>query len=249
VLYRIEEGFGAPIVLVHGFSQTLASWDPVAAHLATFRHVIRVDLPGHGGSAAVHATLEETARMLGETCGPATYVGYSLGGRVCLRLAADRPQLVRALALIGASPGISDAAERSQRAAEDVALAESIEREGVAAFMQTWLARPMFAGVTATPDRLRNPAEGLAQSLRLAGAGSMEPLWDRLGSLRMPVQLIVGERDAKFREIARRMRAELPNAERIAVVHGAGHAAHLEDPAMVAGFIERFIVRHASVTS
>lgn len=249
MLYRIEEGFGAPVVLVHGFTQTLAVWDAVAAQLGTYRRVIRVDLPGHGGSSAVRATVEQTAAMLGERCGPATYVGYSLGGRVCLRLACDRPDLVRALALVSSSPGIEDEHDRGERRASDQTLAAEIERDGVAAFLKRWLAQPMFAGVPLTADRLSNTAAGLASSLRLAGTGAMEPLWDRLTALDMPVQMVVGERDAKYREIAARMRALIPGAMRVAVIHDAGHACHVEQPGMVAAAIERFIVRHASVTS
>jgi pimeloyl-ACP methyl ester carboxylesterase len=61
----------------------------------------------------------------------------------------------------------------------------------------------------------------------------MEPRWDRLGDLRMPVTLAVGEHDEKFRAIAERMAPELPDA-RVVVIPGAGHAAHLEAPDAVA---------------
>jgi 2-succinyl-6-hydroxy-2,4-cyclohexadiene-1-carboxylate synthase len=61
----------------------------------------------------------------------------------------------------------------------------------------------------------------------------MEPLWDRLGELTLPVTLVVGERDEKFRAIAARMAERLPDA-RLAVVPGAGHAAHLEAPEALA---------------
>jgi pimeloyl-ACP methyl ester carboxylesterase len=61
----------------------------------------------------------------------------------------------------------------------------------------------------------------------------MEPLWDRLPELAVPVTLVVGERDEKFRAIAERMRKRLPDAQ-VTVVPGAGHAVHLEDPEAVA---------------
>jgi pimeloyl-ACP methyl ester carboxylesterase len=61
----------------------------------------------------------------------------------------------------------------------------------------------------------------------------MEPLWERLGELTLPVTLVVGERDAKFRALGERMTARLPDA-RLVVVPGAGHAVQLEAPEAVA---------------
>ena len=69
------------------------------------------------------------------------------------------------------------------------------------------------------------------------GTGVMTPRWDRLGELKMPVTLIVGEHDEKFRAIGDRMALALPDA-RVVVVPGAGHAAHLEAPHAVAEAIE-----------
>jgi pimeloyl-ACP methyl ester carboxylesterase len=63
-------------------------------------------------------------------------------------------------------------------------------------------------------------------------------LWDRLGELGVPVVLIVGERDAKFRGIAGDMAERIPDAE-VVVVPGVGHAVHLEAPEAVARVIER----------
>src|SRR5436305_414634 len=76
----------------------------------------------------------------------------------------------------------------------------------------------------------------LALDPRGLGTGVMEPLWGRLGALSMPVTLVAGERDAKYRDLAERLRAGLPDA-RVAVVPGAGHAVHLEAPGSVVGLI------------
>ena len=61
----------------------------------------------------------------------------------------------------------------------------------------------------------------------------MPSLWDRLGELAMPVTLVVGERDGKFRATAERMHERLPDAT-VVVVPGAGHAVALENPGAVA---------------
>ena len=54
-------------------------------------------------------------------------------------------------------------------------------------------------------ERRRNTAAGLASSLRLAGTGTQEPLWDRLGELTLPVLVVVGGRDTKFTDLGRRL--------------------------------------------
>ena len=102
-------GAGRRLVFVHGFTQTGHSWERVAEHFAagsgTHRHqVALVDLPGHGGSSAIRADLRRTADLLASTTGEATYIGYSLGGRVCLHLALMYPHVVERLVLLGATP-------------------------------------------------------------------------------------------------------------------------------------------------
>jgi 2-succinyl-6-hydroxy-2,4-cyclohexadiene-1-carboxylate synthase len=245
-LHRVTGGgSGERVVLVHGFTQTLAAWDPVGERLARRRQVVRVDLPGHGGSAGVRVGFGHAARLLGEAGGVGAYVGYSLGGRLCLRLALTRPDLVRALVLVGASPGIADPGERAARRAADERLAEEVERDGVAAFLDRWLAGPLFATLPAEAagraQRLANTAEGLADALRRLGTGVQEPLWDRLAGLRPPALLVVGERDPKFTGLARRMAAAIGPSARVAVVGGAGHAVHLERPAELAALVEKFL--------
>jgi 2-succinyl-6-hydroxy-2,4-cyclohexadiene-1-carboxylate synthase len=226
-----RRGAGPPVVLVHGFTQTGRSWAPVAEHLAGRFEVITVDAPGHGGSADVRADLGAGAELIGATGGRATYVGYSMGGRLCLHLAVARPDLVERLVLISATGGIDDDGGRAARRAGDEQLAASIERDGVDAFLDGWVAQPMFAGLPdpGLDDRRRNTAAGLASSLRLAGTGTQEPLWDRLSALTMPVLVVAGALDAKFVAAAERMAELIPDVT-LAVVADAGHTVHLERP-------------------
>ena len=156
------------MVLVHGFTQTLRSWDPVASTLARGHRVVTVDLPGHGGSGASRLAFEATARVLARV-GPAAFVGYSMGGRLCLRVALDHPAAVSALVLLGASPGIPDPAVRRARLAEDDERARALERDGVETFVDRWLQGPLFetlpAAAAGREHRLVNRAEDLAAAL------------------------------------------------------------------------------------
>jgi 2-succinyl-6-hydroxy-2,4-cyclohexadiene-1-carboxylate synthase len=233
-----------PVVLLHGFTQTRQSWRRTVAALGGRYRALTPDLPGHGQAAARRpASFAACAAYVRALAGgPCTLVGYSMGGRIALYTALALPGLVERLVLIGASPGIADAAEREERRRADAALADRIEAIGVEAFAREWAALPLWQGqpervaAAANADRLRNTPSGLAAALRGLGTGVMEPLWDALPTLTVPVTLAVGERDEKFRAIAERMAAVLPRAE-IVVVEGAGHAAQLERPDAVAALL------------
>lgn len=233
------------LVLVHGFTQSSSAWGPLRDELARDRRVLAVDLPGHGASSHITADLWETARLLSAVEPGADHLGYSLGARACLHLALAYPRAVRRLVLIGATPGIADASARAERRRADHALADRIEAGPLAEFLDHWLAQPLFqtlpADAACLPARLENTPAGLAASLRSAGTGSQEPLWDRLGALAMPTLLITGALDVRFADSARAMAEAIGASASVVAVPGAGHACHLERPDYVAELVRSFL--------
>ncbi len=234
MLFAEARGKGGRVVAVHGFTQTRLAWSPVVERLDSGHQFILVDAPGHGRSAGVHTGLWEGAELLGSVGGPAAYLGYSMGARLCLHLALARPDLVNGLVLVGVHPGIADPVARAARHADDERLARRLETDGLPAFIEWWLQQPLFSTLPASAagveDRLTNTVAGLASSLRLAGTGSQEPLWDRLAELSMPVLFVAGAADAKFAALGREAAAAVgPNAS-VVLIPGAGHACHLEQP-------------------
>lgn len=230
------------MVLLHGFTQTGVSWRPVVEALGDGIDVATPDLPGHGSAGEERLDLPGTASWLASTHGRAVYVGYSMGGRVALRLALDHPHVVSRLVLVGATAGIDDPAERVARREADEALARRIEADGVDAFLDGWLAQPLFAGLEVAPDdlaaRRANTAAGLASSLRLSGTGTMDPpWWPELAGLTVPATLVAGEHDVRFTALAHRLAAAIGGPAQVEVVAGATHACHLQRPAEVAALI------------
>lgn len=234
------------LVFMHGFTHTRTSWDRVAGAFADRYDTLTVDAPGHGEAGGLRMDLPTAAEWLEPIGGSATYVGYSMGGRLALHLALARPTIVTRLVLVSSTAGIADAAGRTARRADDEQRATEIERDGVAAFLERWLALPLFAGLPEDAarfgERQANSAEGLASSLRLAGTGAQSSLWDRLGELPMPVLLVAGALDAKFAAIAEQMAAAIHSAE-LAIVPDAGHVVHLERPAEFVGVLRDWLDR------
>ena len=229
----------AGVVLLHGFAQTGASWHRVRA--AHGSDAVAPDLRGHGSATAMRpvglgAVLDDLDALVADG---ATLAGYSMGGRIALHFALAQPGRLKRLVLVGASPGLADAGEREARRAADEALADRIERDGIEAFADEWEALPLWAGqppevaAAARAQRLAKDPAALAAALRGLGTGALPSLWDRLAELEVPVDLVVGERDAKFRAVATQMARALPMAG-VTVVPGAGHAVHLEAPEAVA---------------
>jgi 2-succinyl-6-hydroxy-2,4-cyclohexadiene-1-carboxylate synthase len=238
-----RDGAGAPFAWLHGFTQTRTSAHEYRSILAGRHEVLTLDLPGHGEAADVRANLDETARLVAEALGePVDLGGYSMGGRVALHVALAHPHVVKRLVLVGATRGIVDEDERAARRARDEELARRIETRGVDAFLDEWLAQPLFASLGDASDlatRSRDGA-GLAASLRLAGTGTQSYLDARLREITVPVLALAGERDEKFSGEAIAIASAVQDG-RAEVVKGAGHAAHLEAPEACAALVEEFL--------
>jgi 2-succinyl-6-hydroxy-2,4-cyclohexadiene-1-carboxylate synthase len=244
-------GDGPPLVLLHGFTQTSKLWGPIGDSLAEVRTLIALDLPGHAGSDQVRADLNETAALVADivrdTVGSdgCDLLGYSLGARVALHVVTKTDLKLRKVVLIGATGGIDDPAARASRRAADEATADALEESGdVEAFIDRWLAGPMFGQLALAADRderCRNSAAGLASSLRLAGTGTQEPLWDRLADVHVPMLALAGAADTRFSANALRLVAKAPHAV-ASLIPGGGHAAHLGQPHTVAPLIGHWLM-------
>jgi 2-succinyl-6-hydroxy-2,4-cyclohexadiene-1-carboxylate synthase len=234
------------VVLLHGFGNTHRGWDGVIAALDRERYrPLALDLSGHGEAAGAERSITFAGcveDVLARSPECFALCGYSLGGRVALHVALAAPERVSRLVLVSTSAGISDEAERAQRRESDRALAAQLEQIPFEEFIERWRTQPLFAGepaevgVRARKDQRRNRPHALAAALRGLGTGEMQPLWERLGELSIPVLVLVGEGDAKYRALGQRMVELLPDAQLVVVA--GGHGLPLENPAAVADAID-----------
>jgi 2-succinyl-6-hydroxy-2,4-cyclohexadiene-1-carboxylate synthase len=231
------------VVLLHGFSGTRRAWDGVVERLDTERYLpLALDLPGHGEYASDQGPITFAScvqHVLAHAPGRFALCGYSLGGRVAMHIALAAPERVSRLVVVAADPGIEDPSERARRRDADGRLADELEGVPFERFIERWRSQPLFAtdpqevDALAREDQRRNDPRGLAAVLRGLGIGEMEPLWEQLGELRMPVTFIAGDRDAKYTELGRRLVERVPDGT--LTVLGGGHVLPLECPGGVAG--------------
>lgn len=253
-------GNGPPMLLLHGFTGTVQSLDPISCVLSSQFSLLGIDLPGHGRTRTIPepklkfdhviADLHEVMRQW--HLYPIHVVGYSMGGRVGLGLACRFPDAVKSLSLLGASPGISDVAGRQTRLVLDRDLAKFLAETPDGVFERYWESMPLFDGSRApnTPSlrvSSKNIRQGWSASLALLGTGAQPSFWNDLSRLDRPVQLITGERDIKFQNIADAMSMRLPKCRTHTVPH-AGHRVHLENPRATASLIADWAMGHEMKT-
>lgn len=220
-------------MLIHGFTQTVASWGAVTHGLR------QVGIEPNACTIPQRATFDATVDALAAQHKRGLWCGYSMGGRLALFAALNHPELVQHLMLVSATAGIESAAERTTRRAADAELARSALANGTEAFLNGWLAQPMFARVAAdAPGIVERSAlrpQRLAHDLQVLGTGSMPNAWGRLAELHMPVTIVTGTHDKKFTAIGERMHQRIANSRLIHV--DSGHAIPLEQPQRLATII------------
>lgn len=253
-------GQGTPVVLLHGFTGRGRSMADVAAALADLHETLAPDLPGHGaslrgGDAAAYQfdrCVDDLAATLAHAGhARAHWLGYSMGARLALGCAVRHPQCVSSLVLLAARAGLADPAERATRRVADERLAARIEADGIAAFVDEWLAQPLFrtllqrdatAPARERDARLANDPRELAAALRGLGPAAQPSLHAWLGQVEVPVLLVAGALDERFVAHAQELARVLPRAE-LCVIPGAGHAAHVEQREAFAAAVRDFLRR------
>jgi 2-succinyl-6-hydroxy-2,4-cyclohexadiene-1-carboxylate synthase len=235
-------------VLLHGFTGSPASFDGVVEALPATVRVLRPTLLGHGpsgsGAGSFEGEVDRLAAQVGESgLRRPVLCGYSLGGRLALALLARHPSLFARAVIVAGHSGLTDPTERASRIEGDERWATLLEQEGIAAFVDAWERQSLFATQAELPEavqkrqremRLAHDPSGLARALRVLGLGRMPDLRGGLRKVTVPVTLVVGEADSKFRALARSLADGVFGGAEVRLVPGSGHNVVLEAPRAVA---------------
>lgn len=227
-------GAGTFVVLVHGFSLDMRSWDRQVAALAAKHSVLRYDVRGFGASSqpsGPYDHADDLAGLLAALQVPAAHlVGLSLGANIALACAVRHPQLVRSLVL--ASSGLAGHPWTEPRPPD--AAAEHARQHGTEAARAFWLGHALFAPVC---DHSGPRAELEAMVRDYSGwhwenvnPAAAFPGAAALPGIAAPTLVVSGSRDvAGYRAIARTLASTIPGA-RLLVIPDAGHMLSMEAP-------------------
>ncbi|TYI93767.1 hypothetical protein E1A91_D02G156900v1 [Gossypium mustelinum] len=234
---------GSTILFLHGFLGTNEEWVPIMHAISGSARCISVDLPGHGATKIKNCgddksalrsllSIEIIADLLLKliehvTPDKVTLVGYSMGARIALYMALKFSDKIEGAVILSGSPGLEDAVARKIRRAKDDSKARSIVTHGLQLFLNTWY----------------------------SGGLRKRSLWEDLKHCKVPLMLVVGENDEKFKRVTQKMWHEIGHdrddavskLHQMVVVPSCGHAVHLENPLPIIRLVRQFVTSLRSV--
>lgn len=228
---------GGTVVLIHAVGLDLTYWDRQIEALTAHHHVVALDLPGHGRSApAPHSSgiveLAHDVATVIDDLGPLPVhvVGHSFGGMVAQELAISYPDRVRSLALAATATSFSDETRDYLRGH-----GSAVSSQGMSAALPSLPLSLASETLQRRPDLL----ERLTKTILAMDPDVYAAAWneiasfdasDRLGSIRCPSLLLVGDEDRNTPPAASTELANaIPGAEMV-VIPGASHMVPMEAP-------------------
>jgi pimeloyl-ACP methyl ester carboxylesterase len=259
-LYYEVDGSGPSIVMIHAGVADSRQWNNEFQWLAEAARVVRYDLRGYGQSEPVAGDFTHLRDLLGlldhvEVPRPVVAIGCSMGGTLAMDYALERPAEVRALVMVGSGPSGLELDVPPLPKFADVEKAFTAGDLDLACELETQI---WFDGVGRTPAQVDRTMRRLAYDMnRLALAHDAQnlgrrrkdaevPAAGRLGDVRVPVLIVVGEHDVPFIHWAADYMAErLPSATRVRIADAA-HLPNMDQPDEFRRVLSAFLDRHVN---
>ena len=248
------EGAGPAIVLIHGFGAAIDWWDNIVPELAADHRVIRIDLIGHGGTAAPAKgySIEKQAALVLAVLGNLgvnrfTVVGHSMGGEVATAVAEINPQRIERIVLIDSPPMVGTTFTFTTKAYLTPILGEFLSHFRSDREIRRGLAQGFGPGFP-VPQQFVNDLKQLTYTaFRMAHGESIayrssKPPYQRIAALKPvpPLLAIFGASDAIVPPTHARLFEQVPGAK-VRTIEGVGHSPMVESPAEVLELLEGFL--------
>lgn len=250
-IFYIDEGKGAPVVLLHGYLESSLIWDDFASNLKKTNRVIRLDLPGHGlsgvnGEAHTMEYLADAVHYILDLVGveKCTLVGHSMGGYVTLAFAQKYASRLNNFVLFHSTPNADTEEKRANRDRE-IALVKEDKIELIArtnapmAFARD--NRKRFANAIEECIEMYaiNEKEGIVALLN--GMKIRQDMNEFLASTALPFMFIFGRKDNYIsNEMADLLIAKYPQAA-VLLLENSGHMGFIEESKVSLEAIQKFV--------
>ena len=247
------------LLMLHGFMGDRRVFGHLINELTAFCNPICLDLLGFGKSSKpsdpkryeVKHQIKDIRQLINQlNCEPLILHGYSMGGRLALSLALQKPELFNGLVLESTNCGISNPKQRRQRQQLDATWAKQLTTN-FDAFLSDWKELELFQSPRPIDEQLiqkyhhiqsEQSPKALSASLRGFGTGSMPAVCHKLPELELPTLLLAGSADEKYQQINNNLVDQLPNATFLSIE--AGHRTHLDNPAAFVTKLRKYFNEH-----
>jgi pimeloyl-ACP methyl ester carboxylesterase len=254
VLYYEAAGRGEPVVLIHGGQLDRRMWDDQFRLLSKDFRVIRYDVRGYGRSETptrMYSDVKDLRSLLDSLAvQKAHLVGLSLGGRIAIDFTLEYPDRVASLTAVG--PGLSGFAWSGDGRDRQIAIHRALQDQDEDRAVELWLKDPLMAPAMENPavaERVRKLAHENTRCWLmnpLLGRGIDPPSVGRLGAIKVPTLLIVGDRDVPdIQAVVKTLEEKIPHAKKV-IVRGAGHMVNMEKPGEFNPAVLEFLKRSRS---
>ena len=250
-LHAVSEGEGIPLVLLHGYLESLHIWDDFAALMQNHCRVIRMDLPGHGKSGIVagvhtmHIMAESVFAMLDALSVDTFFLaGHSMGGYVALAAAESNIKRLRGLCLLHSTP-FSDTEEKKTNRDREIELVRQGKKDRIInvnipkGFADDNLEKFRIEIEKAKLIAHKTPEEGIISALE-----GMKKRHDTTAVMKestIPLLCMLGEKDNYINFQATKDRIPLNERGRILLLKNSGHMGFVEEKETCAEHLISFI--------
>jgi pimeloyl-ACP methyl ester carboxylesterase len=250
-IHAVSDGEGIPVVLLHGYLESLHIWDDFAALMQNYCRVIRMDLPGHGKSgivAGIH-TMEIMAESViavldalsVDTC---LLVGHSMGGYVALAVAESFINKLRGLCLFHSTPFPDNEEKKANRDREIELVQQGKKDLLINVNIPKGFADDNLLKFSADVERaksiaLETPDEGIVAALK-----GMKERRDRTSVVNecpVPMLWILGEKDNYINFHSVKERITLNSMGKLLPLRNSGHMGFIEEKDVCAKHVISFI--------
>ena len=249
--YTIE-GQGPLVVMSHSLACDRSMWDEQAQLLKANYRVLRFDTRGHGGSDAPDGayTLDmfsEDLRGLieGLSVENPHFVGLSMGGMIGMTFALKYPGRFRSLVLCDTSSRIPPEAGPIWEGRIKIAAEQGMEPL-VEPTLQRWFTEPFYKANKPMMSRVGQMIRDTKPTGYIGCCKAIPKIdvTNRLGAIKCPVQIIVGDQDVGTPvAMSRAIHDAIPGSE-LVVIPSASHLSNLEQPAAFNKALTGFLERH-----